>query len=198
MYEGGSGNVGTIIGVMEDFNYKGLQNAVEPLVFQFNPAYFSQLSLTLSTVNLSETVAWVEKKWNELRLGQVFSSLATALTLIALFISCLGLVGLSSFTAEQKTKEIGIRKVLGATVPGLFVLFTREFTQWVLLANLFAWPTAYLISAHWLKSFAYRMNIDFKVFVLSGVLVLFVSVFAVSFQSVRISLTNPADSLRHE
>ncbi|MCJ7580282.1 MAG: FtsX-like permease family protein, partial [Candidatus Aminicenantes bacterium] len=217
MYEGGSGNVGTIIGVIEDFHFKGLQTVVEPLIFQFNPNYFVRLSLTLNTDNIPNTLSFIEDKWNELRLGKVFSyffldedfnrqyaaeefvsRVATVFTFIALFISCLGLVGLSSFTAEQKTKEIGIRKVLGATVPGLFVFFTKEFTRWVLFANIIAWPIAYIITSQWLKSFAYRTNIDFSIFIFSGFLTLVLAVLTVSFQSIRVALTNPADSLRHE
>lgn len=217
MYEGGSGNVGTIIGVIEDFHFKGLQSVVEPLIFQFNPDYFVQLSLTLETGNIPNTLSFIEEKWNELRLGKVFSyffldedfnrqyaaeelisRVVTVFTFIAIFISCLGLVGLSSFTAEQKTKEIGIRKILGATVPGIFVFFTKEFTRWVLFANIIAWPIAYIITSQWLKSFAYRTNVDFWIFVLSGFLAIFLAVLTVSFQSIRVALTNPADSLRHE
>lgn len=217
MYEGGSGNVGTIIGVIEDFHYKGLQSVVEPLVFQFNPDYFVQMSLTLTSDNIPNTLSFIEEKWKELRLGKVFSyffldedfnrqyaaeefvsRVATVFTFIALFISCLGLVGLSSFTAEQRTKEIGIRKILGATVPGLFVFFTKEFTHWVLFANIIAWPIAYIITSQWLKSFAYRTSVDFWIFVLSGFLALFLAVLTVSFQSIKVALTNPADSLRHE
>ncbi len=217
MYEGGSGNVGTIIGVIEDFHFKGLQSVVEPLVFQFNPSYFVQMSLTLKTGNISNTLSFIEEKWNELRLGKVFSyffldedfnrqyaaeefvsRVVTVFTFLALFISCLGLIGLSSFTAEQRTKEIGIRKILGATVPGLFVFFTKEFTRWVFFANIIAWPIAYIFASQWLKSFAYRTSIDFRIFVLSGFLAFFLSVLTVSSQSIRVALTNPADSLRHE
>ncbi len=217
LYEGGSGNVGTIIGVIEDFHYKGLQSVVEPLVFQYNPNYFGRLSLTLKTDNIPKTLSYIEEKWNSLQLGEVFSyffldedfnrqyaaeelisRIATVFTFIALFISCLGLIGLSSFTAEQKTKEIGIRKILGATVPGIFLFFTKEFTRWVLLANIIAWPIAYIFISQWLKSFAYRTSVGIAIFVFSGFIALILAILTVSFQSIKVALTNPANSLRHE
>jgi len=217
MYEGGSGGIGTIIGVTRDFHYKGLQTKVDPLVLQWRPDFFSYLSLTVKTENLPQTLTFVEQKWNELQLGGLFTyffldedfnrhyrseeslgRLYTALTLLAIFLSCLGLAGLSSFAAEQRTKEIGIRKILGASVSNILALLVREFTKWVFLANLIAWPVAYFIIDKWLQGFAYRTNLAIWIFGFSAAFALFIAVMTVSFQSIRAALTDPVNSLRYE
>jgi putative ABC transport system permease protein len=217
MYEGGSGGVGTIIGVVKDFHYKGLQTRVEPLVLQWRPNYFSYLSLSVKTTNLSETISFVKKKWNELQLGGLFSyyfldedfnrhyqseeslgRLYAVLTLLAIFLSCLGLAGLSSFTAEQKTKEIGIRKVLGASVPNIMFLLVGEFTKWVMISSLIAWPVAYFVVHEWLQGFAYRINPSIWVFGLSAAFAFIIAALTVSYQSMKAAVTDPVDSLRYE
>lgn len=217
MYEGGSGGIGTIIGVTKDFHFKGLQTKVEPLVLQWSPAYFSYLSLTVETQNLSQTISFVRKKWNELRLGRLFTyffldedfnrlyqseenlgRLYFTFTCLAVFISCLGLAGLSSFTAEQRTKEIGIRKILGASMSKILILLVREFTRWVLIACPIAWPVAYFVIHKWLQGFAYRTNPSILVFGLSAAFAFFTAVITVSYQSIRAAAANPADSLRYE
>jgi putative ABC transport system permease protein len=217
MYEGGSGGIGTIIGVTKDFFYKGLQTKVEPLVMQVRPEFFSTISLEIRTDNLRETLAFVENKWNELRLGRLFSyffldqdfnrhyhneenlgRLYASLTLLALFISCLGLAGLSAFTAEQRTKEIGIRKILGASVFNIVFLLLSEFTKWVIVASIMAWPVAYFFMQKWLQGFAYRTNIGLSMFVFSAALAFFISVLTVSYQSLKAAVANPVDSLRYE
>ena len=119
-------------------------------------------------------------------------------TLLGLFIACLGLLGLASFTAESRTKEIGIRKVCGASVAGIVIMLSKQFTKWVLLANGIAWPVAYFAMNKWLQNFAYRINIDIMTFLLSGLLVLGIALLTVSFQSFKAALANPADSLRYE
>jgi len=217
MYEGGSGGIGTIIGVAKDFHYKGLQTKVEPLVLQWRPDFFSYLSLTVKTENLPQTLSFVEKKWNELKLGGLFTyffldedfnryyrseeslgRLYATLAFLAVFISCLGLAGLSSFTSEQRTKEIGIRKILGASVPNILVLLVSEFTKWVFFANIIAWPVAYFIMNKWLQGFAYRTNLNIWIFGLSASLAFLIAVFTVSYQSVKAAVTNPVNSLRYE
>ena len=217
MYEGGSGGIGTIIGVTKDFHYRGLQTKVEPLVLQWRPDFFSYLSLTVKTENLPQTLSFVEKKWNELQLGGLFTyffldedfnryyrseenlgRLYTTLTLLAVFISCLGLAGLSSFAAEQRTKEIGIRKILGASVPNILVLLVREFTKWVFLANIIAWPVAYFIIDKWLQGFAYRTSVTVWIFGLSAAFAFLIAVMTVSYQSFKAALTDPVNSLRYE
>ncbi|MFQ5638926.1 MAG: ABC transporter permease [bacterium] len=124
------------------------------------------------------------------RLANVFAS-------IAIFIACLGLFGLASFAAEKRTKEIGIRKVLGAPVMALISMLTKEFTRWVVLANLFAWPLAWIAMNQWLQNFAYRIEISWWVFVLAGSLALVIALLTVSTQAIRAALANPVESLRY-
>ena len=131
---------------------------------------------------------------NEERIGHVF----TIFTFFALFVACLGLLGLASFAAEQRTKEIGIRKVLGASAPGIVLMMSREFTSWVLLANIIAWPIAYYTMHRWLQIFVYRSDIGFLVFILSGLIALVIALLTVSFQSIKVATANPVDSLRYE
>ena len=121
-----------------------------------------------------------------------------AFTGVALFIACLGLFGLASFMAEQRTKEIGIRKSLGASVPGIVVLLSKEFTRWVLLANLIAWPAAFFVGRKWLENFAIRMPMPWGLFLLASGLALAVAQLTVSYQSIRAATANPVDSLRYE
>ena len=108
------------------------------------------------------------------------------------------MLGLASFAAEQRTKEIGIRKVLGASAPGIILMMSREYTRWVLLANIIAWPIAYYIMVRWLQSFAYRSDIGLWVFILSGLMAMVIALLTVSFQAIKAAVANPVDSLRYE
>jgi putative ABC transport system permease protein len=119
-------------------------------------------------------------------------------TFLAVFVACLGLFGLASFSAEQRTKEIGVRKVLGASVSGIVFLFTKEFSRWVLLANVIAWPVSYFVMWKWMQGFAYRIPLEWEVFVLSAGLALMIALLTVSYQAIKTATSNPADSLRYE
>jgi len=119
-------------------------------------------------------------------------------TMFAIFIACLGLFGLASFTAEQRTKEIGIRKTLGARVSGIVLLLTKQFTRWVLIANLFAWPIGWFAMDRWLQNFAYRTSVGVETFVLSTVLALAIALITVSFQTIKAARANPVEALRYE
>jgi putative ABC transport system permease protein len=118
--------------------------------------------------------------------------------LLALFIAGMGLFGLASFTAEQRTKEIGVRKVLGSSVREIVLLLTRELSIWVVLANLIAWPLAYFAVKTWLKNFAYRIEVGIIVFLLTGLATLTIAILSVAYQSIRAARANPVDSLRYE
>jgi putative ABC transport system permease protein len=214
---GYGGRVNPIIGVTKNFHYRGLQTNVEPLVMEFLPETFMYVTLSIDVSNLKKALAFVESQWKSLYPNNPFESffldtdfdrqyqadeevgrIFSIFTVLGLFIACLGLLGLASFTAQTRTKEIGIRKVLGASVLGIVIMLSKQFTRWVLLANVIAWPAAYHIMSRWLKNFAYRTDINVLVFVLSGLLVLAVALLTVSFQSIRAATTNPADSLRYE
>jgi putative ABC transport system permease protein len=209
--------INPIIGVTKNFHYRGLQSEVEPLVMEFQPDIFRYLTLSIDISNLKETLAFIESQWKALFPGNPYESffldadfdqqykaeeqigkIFGIFTLMGLMIACLGLLGLASFTAESRTKEIGIRKVLGASVMGIAVMLSKQFTKWVLLSSIIAWPIAYYFMNKWLKNFAYRTSIDIATFLLSGLLVLVIALLTVSFQSVRAAVANPADSLRYE
>lgn len=119
-------------------------------------------------------------------------------SILAVFIASLGLFGLALFTAEQRTKEIGVRKVLGANNSTIFVLLSKEFVKWVLISNIIAWPATYYLMNRWLQDFAYRVSIGWKPFVLSAILALCIALLTVSYQSLKAARANPVDSLRYE
>jgi putative ABC transport system permease protein len=214
---GYGGRVSPIIGVTTNFHYRGLQTNVEPLVMEFLPEMFRYVTLSIDVSHLKEALAFVESQWKSMysnnpfenffldtdfdrqyradeQVGRIFS----IFTVLGLFIACLGLLGLASFTAASRTKEIGIRKVLGAPAAGIVIMLSKQFTKWVLLANAIAWPVAYYIMSRWLENFAYRTDINIFMFIVSGLLVLGVAIITVSFQTIRAATTNPVDSLRYE
>ncbi len=206
-----------VIGIVRDFHWWGLQRPIEPMVVRLAPSIFRYIAMTVNTKNLPKTIAHVKGVYDRFFPGEMFEhffvdenfdlqyntevrmgSLFRVFTFVALFIACLGLFGLASFTAEQRTKEIGIRKVVGASVLGLVSLLSREFTKWVLLANLVAWPAAYLFGRKWLENFATRMPMPWGMFFLSAGLAVAICLITVSFQSIRAATANPVDSLRYE
>jgi putative ABC transport system permease protein len=206
-----------IIGVVGDFHYRGLQSTVEPLVMLYRPRMFRNVTLNVRTGDAEQTVAFVREKWQELfpeypfdyffldasfdrqyrseeRVGKIFA----VFTFLGLFIACLGLLALASYAAERRTKEIGIRKVLGASVGSIVGLLSREFLLLVAIANLIAWPIAYYAMNRWLESFAYRISIGWGTFALAGLFAFLMVLFTVSSQAIRAALTNPVDALRYE
>jgi putative ABC transport system permease protein len=124
--------------------------------------------------------------------------LLTTSTFISILIACLGLLGLASYTAQQRTKEIGIRKVLGAPVSGIVLMLSQEFTKWVVIASIVAFPAAYFVMSRWLQNFAYRTSIGLWIFILSALLALVLAMLTVSFQAFKAATANPVDSLRYE
>ena len=175
------------------------------------------ISVRLSTDNISETIKDVENTWDQFVPGMPFEysfldqdydnlyvnekqtrKLFMIFSSLAVFIACLGLFGLASFVADRKTKEIGIRKVLGASVPGLIGLLSVNFTKWVLISNVFAWPIAYFFMSNWLKSFAYRINLSIWVFIFSGLTALAIALLTIGYQTYKAATANPIESIRHE
>jgi putative ABC transport system permease protein len=131
---------------------------------------------------------------SEERMGKVFQSF----TVLALFVSCLGLLGLTAYTLERRTKEIGIRKVLGASALRIVLMFSRDFLKEILLANIIAWPAVYWAISRWLQNFAYRINISIWSFVISGILIVCISLTTIGYQALKAAVANPVDSLRYE
>jgi putative ABC transport system permease protein len=130
----------------------------------------------------------------EQRTGQIFA----VFSIIAICVACLGLLGLAAFTTEQRTKEIGIRKALGAPITGIVLMLSKEFTRWVLAANIIAWPAAYFITRSWLQSFAYRVDIKIHMFLFSAVLAIVIAFLTVSYQVIKAALANPVEALKYE
>ena len=208
---------GQIIGVVEDFHFAPLHSKIEPLALKLDPDYLKVLSVRTNSFDISNTLTFIQNKWKkvfldfpfvfsfldkriesmyetEMKLGQSFNYF----TLIAILLSCLGLLGLASYMVEKKTKEIGIRKVLGATAPNILLLLTKEFTKFVFLANLIAWPFAYFAMNKWLQNFAYRINLGLWMFIIPTLLALFMALLTISYQSIKAATANPVDSLRYE
>jgi putative ABC transport system permease protein len=216
-YASGREEWGTIVGVVKDFHFRSLHNKIEPLVLAIAPGWFTDCYVRIRPANAPRTLAFIERTFKETAPGYPLEyafldetvdglyrtetqmgSLARSGTALAVLISCLGLVGLASFAAEQRTREIGIRKVLGASPAGITALLTGEFTRWVLLANLIAWPVSFMAMKNWLRSFAYRVSLGWEVFLLSGALAFAVALLSVAFQAVRAARANPIDSIRYE
>ncbi|MDH4258133.1 MAG: hypothetical protein OEV50_04915, partial [Candidatus Aminicenantes bacterium] len=198
-------------------HYRGLQSEVEPLVMEFLPQMFRYITLSINITDLNDTLASVRSQWKALWPGNPFEhffldtdfdqqyradeqvgNIFGIFTFLGLFIACLGLLGLASFAAESRTKEIGIRKVLGAPMGIIILMLSKQFTKWVLLANMIAWPVAYYFMDRWLKNFAYRIDLGIWIFVLSGFFVLSIAALTVCSQTIKAATANPVDSLRYE
>jgi putative ABC transport system permease protein len=208
---------GTIVGVVKDFHFRSLREKIDPLILVIAPGWFTDAYIRMKPENIPETLGFIEKTIKEFspdfpleysfldedidnlyKTEQRIGNLVRHGTFLAIVIACLGLFGLASFTAEKRTKEIGIRKVLGASVSGIVLLLTKEFTKWVILANLLAWPIAYFVMSRWLQNFAYHVNIGIGTFLLSAALAMVIALITVSFQAVKTAASNPVDSLRYE
>ena len=213
----GRPNAGRIIGVVADFNYESMHYKIRPMVTYIRPIEANTIAVRIAAGNPRNGLDHIRAVWekekpdypfqydfmddrlnalyrNEERMMKMFA----AFSALAIFIACLGLSGLASFMAEQRTREVGIRKVLGASPAGITVMFSKEFARWVLTANLLALPAAYLVMDKWLKNFAYRVRMDIWVFAAASALTLVIALVTVSAQSLRSALANPAESLKHE
>ena len=202
--------------MVKNFHFQSLRNQIDPLVFELNRSW-GYLSLKISGENIPETIDFLAEKWNEFapgqpfeysflderfndmyeneqKLGQIFGVFA----FLAIFIACLGLYGLAAFTAEQRTKEIGVRKVLGASIMSIITLLSKEFIKLVGIAFVIAAPVAYYFMNEWLQDFENRTNINVSVFLLAGILALVIAWVTMSFQSWSAARVNPAKSLKDE
>jgi putative ABC transport system permease protein len=213
----GEDETGAVVGVVKDFHFAPLHLNIGPLAFSPITESPEWLSIKISPHNIPDTLAFIERTWKahspegnfsysflddrldrmyrtEQKLGKTLSYY----TFIALFVACLGLFGLASFTTAQRIKEIGIRKVLGATEWNITLLTTRKFLGLVMLANSIAWPVSYFAMHKWLQNFAYRMDIGLWIFILTAVMSLGIALLTVGYQSIKAALANPANSLRYE
>jgi len=209
---------GKVVGVVKDFHFESLHKPITPLgIGILDSRYLGNVSVKISAQNISSTINHIKKAWERLRpqypfefsfidqridemyrTEQKMAASFNYFALIAIFIACLGLFGLASFITEQKTKEIGIRKILGATAPRIISLLTKEFILLLALANLIAWPLAWWGMNQWLKSFAYRIDLSLVSFITAALIAFLIAMLSVSSQFTRATRVNPVDSLRYE
>jgi len=206
-----------IVGVVKNFNYKSLRSEIEPMVIVLNPEAVSQISVRIKAGDKEGTLRILREIWErafpedqfeygflDARIEKMYEGERSMENIFAVFsslsvlISCLGLLGLVSFTAEEKTKEIAVRKTLGASTGNVLLLLSREFIKWIILANILAWPLAWFLMNRWLENFAFKMDIGWKIFVLTGFLTMSFGVITFIFQTVKAASANPSDSLRYE
>ncbi len=207
----------TIIGVVKDYHFKSLHSEIEPLVLAIIPGLYRYVFVKLDSGDIPASLANIEATWKRFFLDTPFEyhfldeaydklyrseqrmgSLFNTFTILAIVISCLGLFGLASFMAEKRTKEIGIRKVLGASIAGIVILLNKQFTRWVLMANVIAWPIAYYAMSRWLQGFAYRIHLEIWTFAMAALTALVIAVATVSYQAFKSATANPAEALRYE
>ncbi len=208
-----------IVGVVKDFNYESLHQSIRPLVLHISPVRQAASILTarIRTSDYAATINSIKKTWSSFTGGRNFyctvlndnlvkmysieekvGTITSVFSFLAIFIACLGLFGLAAFVTERKIKEIGIRKVLGASVIEIVFMLSKEFTWWVVIANIIAWPAAYFIMNNWLKNFAYRVNLNFGAFIYAGVIALIIALATVSYQAIKAATSNPVESLKYE
>ncbi len=208
---------GLVIGVVEDFHYYSMRSRIRPTVLNIRPSRFSYMAARIRPEDVARTLAFFEETWSRFapkypfehfftdeqfdhyyRFEQKVGAMFSLFSFLAIVISCLGVFGLISYMAEQSTKEIGVRKTLGAGATGIVFLLSKRFIRWILAANLIAWPLAWYIMQVWLQGFAYRVSMNPLLFPLAGLIALAVALATVSYQSLKAALADPVDSLRYE
>jgi putative ABC transport system permease protein len=207
-----------IVGVVRDFHYESLHHGIKPMVIMMRTeGWFNRMAVRIKKGSYTESLSVLEKKWNEMETGQPFmytsldqnmeafyrndqrtQTLYTIFSMLAIFVASLGLFGLAAFTTESRTREISIRKVMGAGEKRIVLMLSVQFARWVLLANLIAWPLAWLLMDNWLNHFAYRINMPWMVFLIAALLTLLLAMLTVLYQAIKAARTNPAEALKYE
>jgi putative ABC transport system permease protein len=207
---------GNIIGIVEDFHIEGFNQPIRPMVMQISHhVWFT--AFKIAPENMNATIDFIEKEWNKLepthpfrysfldkKFGALFKqqenfgTMFLYLTILAIIISAMGLYGLASYTAEQRTKEIGVRKVLGASVRQIMNMLTRDFIKLVFIANIFAWPISYLLAKNWLSNFSYQIDMPVMPFVFATILAMIIALLTVSTQAYLAANSDPVDALKYE
>ena len=209
---------GIIIGVIEDFHIDSLLNEIEPVVFIMNPIFdYGHILVRIKSEQIQESLAYLKNRWNKLvpeqpfeyqfldsefekhyRLEKRWSQIALFSSILAIFIACLGMFGLVGLITVQRTKEIGIRKVLGASISSIITLLTKEFTILILASNVIAWPVAYLILRRWLQDYPYRIPLGIGLFLVASILTIIIALLTTTFQAARAAVADPVDTLKYE
>ena len=207
----------TVVGVVKDFHFENMQHKIEPLIIGYNPEASGVISIKVNAADVGTTIKQIQNVWGDLfpsypfeyrffdesfaglfENDRNFGTLVANFTWLAIFIACLGLFGLAAFTGEQKTKEIGIRKVMGASSTNIIYIISRDFALLVILASLIASPLAYYTMSKWLEGFVYKAELNGVLFILSSAVALVVAMITISFHTYKAANLNPADSLRNE
>ena len=206
---------GRVLGVMEDFHLQSIREEIEPIVFMHNPKYFTDILIRIKPEEVPDTIARIQEVWREVdplyplaytfldkdfdslyrgerQLGTVFAVFA----FLAILVACLGLLGLASFSIQQRAREIGIRKILGAAVSDIVLLLSKDFMKYILLANVIAWPLAFLAMTRWLQNYAYTAEINFIWFIAGGLLALVIAWLTIGAHALAAAGRNPVNALR--
>jgi putative ABC transport system permease protein len=205
------------VGVLKDYHQESLKKSYDAMIFRLIPDIRGYYSLKVSSGDMQQTVNRVKEKWsavfignpfdyfflddhynNQYKADQQFGKITALFSMLAVFIACLGLFGLSSLTATQRTKEIGVRKVMGASIPNLLLLISYNFIILVVVSIFIATPIAWTVMSQWLDGFANRIPLSWWIFVLPGLVVVFVALLTVGFHTIQAARANPAKSLRYE
>jgi len=208
---------GIIIGVVKDFHFRSMHRLIEPLAMKIIPQWCDEMCLRFNPQDVSGSLRFLEGVWKNLYPGYPFqywflddtlnnlyrteervARSSHYFTILAIIISCLGLLGLASFTAEQRTKEIGIRKTLGASSFNIVKLLSSDYLRWILLANIIAWPITFLAMNQWLQNFAYHITLKPPIFILCGVMALLLALLTISYRSIKAASANPVETLKYE
>jgi len=210
------GQIRNTIGIIRDYHHKSLKSTIQPVIFHYTNRgrYFS---LKIDSRNIQQTLAQIKRAWQEVftaqsfdyffldeifnaqyETEQQFGKVFALFAFLAISVSCLGLFGLISYTTSRRTKEIGIRKVVGATLPNILTMLTKDFTKWILTANILAWPIASFAMSRWLQNFSYRIDITVWPFVLAGLVTLVIGLLTVSWHVIQAATMNPTETLRYE
>ena len=204
--------------MVKDFHFAPVHQEIGPLIFDMNPYLgYDHLLVRFRTANLAGLISDIQHAWSKIdpnepfeyhfmdevfdaayRTEQRMSSMLLYFAILAIVIACMGLFGLALFNTEQRTREIGVRKVFGSSVSGVIFLISGKFSRWVLLANILAWPVAYLIVRKYMQMYAYKINLPVWIFFLTAAGVYLIAILTISLQSYRAGVSNPGDALRYE
>lgn len=206
-----------VIGVVKDFHFMGLQNKIEPLILEFFPNQFGTINLTVNGNDINSSLKFIESKWNELYPENPFDyyfidddferhyieevkagQLVTLFTIFGIFVACLGLYGLTLYSAEQRTKEIGIKKALGASVAKIVMNMSSGFIWLVIISNVIAWPLVYYFMNEWLSNFSYKINMPYWIYFVSGIITIIIAQLTISLHAIIAANKNPVEALRYE
>jgi putative ABC transport system permease protein len=208
---------GEVVGVVKNFHITSMHSEIVPFVFLNGRDFIRDLSVKLSSADISGTISKIKNKWEQFSIDYPFTysfldeqinnfykredrqqTIVITFSIMAVLIACLGLLGLASFSIEQRTKEIGIRKVFGASMKEITFMLSKEFLQLVIISGIIASPIVYYLLSGWLEDFAYKADITFDIFIYSILISIFIAFSTISYHAVKASLTNPIKSLKYE